>query len=68
MADEYSYHWESKVMCLVAGTATDLAEAINEAYVKRFVVGTQVFPVDDDVWIAFVYFKVRVERLPRRIA
>lgn len=68
MAEENGYRWESRVECVVASTATELTKKINTLYEKRFIVGTQVFPIEDEAWVAFVYYKVRIDKLPRRVA
>ena len=51
-------HWQSRVECVTAGSQPLLAKKLNEFYVGKFVVGTQVFR-NDDGWTALVYYKVK---------
>jgi len=54
-------HWKSRILCITAVSAYELAKRINDCYADKFVVGTQTFrPTNDDkLWTAFVYFKTR---------
>lgn len=51
-------HWQSRVECITANSQPLLAKKLNEFYVGKFVVGTQVFRSDDG-WTALVYYKVK---------
>jgi hypothetical protein len=51
-------HWQSRVECISAPSQPILAKKLNEFYVDKWVVGTQVFR-NDDGWNALVYYKVK---------
>jgi hypothetical protein len=51
-------HWQSRVECITGNSQPLLANKLNEFYVGKFVVGTQVFRSDDG-WTALVYYKVK---------
>ena len=54
--------WESRIECITAPSQFALAKKINDFYVGgRWIVGTQTFAPrrDDNLWTAFVYYKVR---------
>ena len=53
-----SKFWVSRVQCLTAVSQYALVKQINECYVGKFSVGTQIF-LDGQDWVAFVYYKVK---------
>ena len=50
--------WESRVVCITAVSPWALAKKVTDAYLGKFVVGTQVFR-DDEMWVALVYYKMK---------
>jgi len=52
--------WESRVECIEADSQAELTAKLNEFYVGKFVVGTQVHR-NDFRWTALVYYKVKQE-------